>query len=637
MMNRTKLIINRVVIHSGIKTVYDEDFHVGLNVIRGDNGTGKSTIMELISYGLGGDIKKNSWKKQALDCTSITISLSANKTPYVFRRYIEGESSKPPIHIYEGVYEEAVEKPDEWDVFKNKKGEGRSSYSMRIFDLLGLEQHVTEEDNSLTLHQMLRLLYIDQDTPASKIFRTEPFIYDTETMRKAIGEYFFGFDNLEAHSLRQELYRAEKEFKKVEDELKTIYSVLGQTNIKVSIDEIESNIKSLNLDLQRIAKERDKYKDLNLKNTTEEVDQEQNKVREEIERQSSVVASLEDDFTDVNYEIVESLEFLKALKDRSESLSTARKAFNSLHPISFKCCPSCNSEIVESTNDDECSLCGSKNKSGVIENTYIESLNQLDFQISETKGILEEQVDLKSELTAKIKKAKEYLNRLKLQHNRIATTSNDYEIGLTKLATEEGFILSQIENFRDKIGLAEKLKQKMKNKSDLQLKINNKSQELLNLESKRKKRIKSVSNKISDKVTDLLKKDGGFEEDFDSSEKFEYDFSTDSLRLDGRANFSASSNVILKNTFHLASLFIAVGDDQFRLPCFSMFDNIEDKGMREDRSKNYQKIIVEVCNQIETDFQIIMTTSMVDETLNNNKYGVGDYYEKGMHTLNFDE
>nr|WP_319491716.1 AAA family ATPase [uncultured Desulfobacter sp.] len=52
-MSRSKLFIKRFAIYSNSRFVYDQEFHTGVNIIRGVNGTGKSTITDLLSYALG--------------------------------------------------------------------------------------------------------------------------------------------------------------------------------------------------------------------------------------------------------------------------------------------------------------------------------------------------------------------------------------------------------------------------------------------------------------------------------------------------------------------------------------------------------------------------------------------------------
>lgn len=50
------LYLNRLVIVKDRTTVYDELFHSGVNIIRGQgNSVGKSTIANMIFYALGGD------------------------------------------------------------------------------------------------------------------------------------------------------------------------------------------------------------------------------------------------------------------------------------------------------------------------------------------------------------------------------------------------------------------------------------------------------------------------------------------------------------------------------------------------------------------------------------------------------
>ena len=66
-----------------------------------------------------------------------------------------------------------------------------------------------------------------------------------------------------------------------------------------------------------------------------------------------------------------------------------------------------------------------------------------------------------------------------------------------------------------------------------------------------------------------------------------------------------------------------------------MLDNVEDKGMTEDRSQNFQRVIVAACDSMKDDYQLIFTTSMIDPELNKSEYVVGPFYKKGEHTLQF--
>ncbi len=55
--------------------VYDEKFHSGLNIIRGENSSGKSTIMDFIFYGLGGDLLDHQWRESALLCDTVVMGV----------------------------------------------------------------------------------------------------------------------------------------------------------------------------------------------------------------------------------------------------------------------------------------------------------------------------------------------------------------------------------------------------------------------------------------------------------------------------------------------------------------------------------------------------------------------------------
>jgi DNA repair exonuclease SbcCD ATPase subunit len=65
------LIVNRLIITKSGKHVYDEKFNTGVNVIRGKNSSGKSTISDFLFYGLGGELTK--WKDEAKSCDFVFV------------------------------------------------------------------------------------------------------------------------------------------------------------------------------------------------------------------------------------------------------------------------------------------------------------------------------------------------------------------------------------------------------------------------------------------------------------------------------------------------------------------------------------------------------------------------------------
>lgn len=634
MTNNTKLKINQVVVKRRGSDVYNQTFHSGVNIIRGKNSTGKSTIMELISYGLGADIKKQNWKEEALLCDEIFIDLFLNSNRIVFKRPIEGEGSKPPIYMKIGDYNSSIESLEDWHIYKYQKTEQRESFASRIFDLLGYEQHTTDDSEKLTVHQIFRLLYADQDTPSSNIFRWESLNYDKESMRTAIGEFLFGFDNLTAHAIRQKLILANSKFSKIEDELKAIYSVLGKTNINASTTEINNEISKLNNDLLLIAKERSQMRSMQVNHTTVEASKESQKISVKIEHLSQHLIKLRDLAVSLHYDIKENESFLKTLDNRKLALKNSQVTVNSLGIIDFEYCPCCMTKIeTESELENTCSLCKSEVEVDSLDASYLQALEKLDFQIKETRQIIDRQVNEKAEIAVNLTKTNQTLNQLKSQLSEVSLVTDDFELALIKSSTEYGYIESQIQSLSDKLELAAELDLKVVNKNKLQAEINMLTDELERIERTKDVRKKKVLALISSLVVKILSNDTGTEKRFNEAEKFEFDFGNNLMLLDGRANFSASSNVLLKNAFHLAVLKIATNDNLFRVPCFMMLDNIEGGGMTDDRSNNFQTLLVEICDEITTDYQVLMTTSMIAPSLNNDLYGVGPFYESGMHTL----
>ena len=66
--------VNRLyVLTTDGKVAYDEPFHHGVNIIRGANSSGKSTITHLLFYGLGGEYTQ--FVTQARHCSRVMVEV----------------------------------------------------------------------------------------------------------------------------------------------------------------------------------------------------------------------------------------------------------------------------------------------------------------------------------------------------------------------------------------------------------------------------------------------------------------------------------------------------------------------------------------------------------------------------------
>ena len=139
--------------------------------------------------------------------------------------------------------------------------------------------------------------------------------------------------------------------------------------------------------------------------------------------------------------------------------------------------------------------------------------------------------------------------------------------------------------------------------------------------------------KISDIAVSLLKADFKRQEEFEDSTHVEINFENDAMSVDGRANFAESSNVFLKNTA-IFSVFLASGiDEKFFHPRFLLMDNIEDKGMEQERSHLFQRLIVERATEIKVPYQVIFTTSMMNPELELDEFVIGPAYTREEKSL----
>lgn len=82
-----------------------------------------------------------------------------------------------------------------------------------------------------------------------------------------------------------------------------------------------------------------------------------------------------------------------------------------------------------------------------------------------------------------------------------------------------------------------------------------------------------------------------------------------------------------------SSLSAATLDEKFFHPRFLLMDNVEDKGMEDERSHNFQKLIIARPEAAAFEHQIIFTTSTIAPELDISAYTIGPSYDHDHKTL----
>ena len=215
-MVKSRLKLNRLLVYNNENVLYNEKFHDGINVIRGEHSVGKSTIFDLIFYVLGGELKNEEWKYPATTCSNVTSEVEINEKIFTLSRDIK-VGKKPDISIFDGTYENSIKETAKWYSFGPLR-RTKASFSEMIFEYLAWGEQKTELLTNLTMHQILRLSYLSQSSDPIKIFRKELNSHgDNESTRQAIAEFLFGLDDLQSYEMRQEKLRKENKLIKFKE------------------------------------------------------------------------------------------------------------------------------------------------------------------------------------------------------------------------------------------------------------------------------------------------------------------------------------------------------------------------------------------------------------------------------------
>jgi uncharacterized protein YoxC len=606
------LIIKRLVVKRGTSVLYDEAFHHGVNVIRGDNSSGKSTIMNFLFFGLGGDLDRSAWSEQALLCEHIWLEVEFNGNPAVLRRQID-VSSQSAMEMFGGRLDQSVSAPIEaWKRYSYARSKNQESFSQAIFRLLGMPDVAVEGTSSITVHQILRLLYADQLSPTESLFRFEG--YDPENLREAVGNLLCGAFDTEIYELQQLKRTKEREFTDASAELKSIFRVMGGGDESMSLDWIEQRRKTLvdereTLSAQLLIAEEAFYSSQSSEKITLQA---QNDLYKQVQKLQMDMRQKQADVDSVEFELSDSSAFIKTLISRLEALRDADLAAKVVGTVRFGTCPACYAEVADHDHTiAACHLCKTPLDTERARERIVGIINELSIQVRQSERLQEIRADrlktFQSQLNAQQAnwklKAKELADLSSMPTSKVREEIRDLQRRL-------GYVDKSIDDIESQVKLANKIGDLSAKKTQLDQDIQSLGTRISTLQLSQTGRLRTAKASIEKNIIEILRGDLKRQDSFENPEHVKFSFAKNTITVDDHTYFSASSRVVLKAAFLVGFLKASFYDPQFRHPRFLMIDITEDKGIEQARSHNFQRQVIEISDHAQVEHQVILATAM---------------------------
>ncbi|MDV4072207.1 hypothetical protein CMT45_10845 [Elizabethkingia anophelis] len=650
-MMENNLFLKRLVVFTNQGDIaYDEKFHNGINIICGDNSSGKSTITHFIFFALGGEF--NNFVPEARECQVVYAEIQANNTIVTLKRYIVinektgNINARIAMHFFWGDYDESQNPPQNkywqkyeynYDTRTNKR-----SFSNVLFELLDLPE--VREENNITIHQILRLLYIDQESPTSSLFLYEEF--DKQTTREAVADLLLGVYNQDLYTLKLDLYNSGKQLDEVKDEIRLTKRFfqdgfsLSKEHLETQIQNKESEIKEI---INEISQIRANVKRIKYDSTRQlEFQHLQNQTTE---KRKDVIA-LQNEISLLKNEIVDSDFFIEALQDKYRALNNSVNTREFLGNIPLDYCPECLSKLSHSDNENSCKLCkqSSEDNFGITQAKRMQL--EIKFQIDESTILQSIKQKRLKALEVSLEKELLELNSLQIRVNNSIKDVRPFELEqLDVLNFQKGLAEGEILQFRTMLEQALIYEKLLEEKRLLTEKIESFKFRISLIQSVQRKLKKTVIHKIQTEGVYLLNNDFDRQREFTKAEPQDFiiDFlnnlvylKTDNTeKFKQYQKFSASSNFYLKISARFALYLASLTQTSMRFPRFIFADNMEDKGIEKERAQNFQKILIDRVLELDprNHNQLIYTTSYITDELLHSEYIVGEYYTKENPSL----
>jgi DNA repair exonuclease SbcCD ATPase subunit len=611
-MGRLKI---KKIIYEGDNYFFESpDLEDGINIIEGENGSGKSTFSNLISFSLGNYVKEfdpreNKAHKEIINDTNnyVMAFISIDKENYKLKRFFNDNR----IFVEENgeIYDFLIHRPHS-DV---------KIFSDWLLNKLGIpvvEFYQGVAKSKLNFEDLFRLIYYDQKTNPEKIYKDarndRNFISDSEFMRKVIFQILMGYEFSEYYMLIGEIKKLVKQknsFQNKEEGFLEIAQEFGFDNLnKVSLDDIQREIKKSTLQLERL----EKYEE-QLLSVQKTPSQNINKLRRLKKELVEIELEINDLYNNINrlYKEIQSIKTIK--EDTILEVTHLKKIIlthEELNLFSPDTCPYCLNKVERT--EGHC-ICGKEIEEDEYEKFFYSTDEYLSILKSKQKSI--ETLDLaiqscNEELAKKEKKLRELEERKKetlqfIDNGKEDVIQNTNVVEIKEIQQKKYYL-------KDKINSLEQ-NYKVKNNYDrIAKKIGSLEDLIKGKRESLKVKERSANKQIEDKVSEFNKIYKELLTDI-KSDIIEARIDKDNyMPIINEGEYKeASVSVPIRLMYFLTLLKMSLRDEDIPFPRFLLIDTPENLGIdKNNLEKTISKFLSGEDLKNKNKYQVILTTGI---------------------------
>ncbi|MEZ4514977.1 MAG: hypothetical protein R3C62_24140 [Chloroflexota bacterium] len=398
-------------------------FSKGLNVIRGENSTGRTTLLKLFEFGLGANLNIRDFIPEIKQCEKLVLEVELNEIPYTVDRKFHGSQE---LVVYQGRID---------DIFRPKTTFLRGEMSDFLLQRLGIPlvsviDRTSGREKSITFSNVYDGLHIDQTKGFSEIQANLP-----EKDRIAIFKLLTGISFPNSYELLVREDELTKERTDREKEIEYLNRFLNDVEMLDpagiltrlgQIDEEYSGIESQIASIHQHMQAQSSYA---------------NPLREEILALENALGAKKQELHFTTQTLRSYWELENQLAEDLDKAIRVRSSVNQLASFEFEQCPRCLQAITDEMKIRElesvCSVCGRP----LIE--HANDIEELTLYEGQIESQLEELVELQERYEKNIQQIEESLVQLENELNQKRASLDDMMLELVSPAIDNIVILNR--------------------------------------------------------------------------------------------------------------------------------------------------------------------------------------------------